>query len=87
MSDNAASYAERLLLTARPDAPEILRGILKIAIGFASLHGVERHYLAHLMSHEDLTTSDLQLRSLIVPYYPVDDVERLFETATSPRFQ
>ena len=80
VSDNAASYAERLLLTARPDAPEILRGILKISIGFASLHGVKRDCLAHLMTHNDLTTSDLQLRSLIVPYYPVDDVERLFET-------
>lgn len=80
VSDNAAPYAERLLLTARPDAPEILRGILKIAIGFASHHGVKRQYLAHLMTHEDLTTSDLQLRSLIVPYYPADDIERLFET-------
>ncbi|NIK00356.1 HNH endonuclease [Xanthomonas cannabis] len=80
VSDNAASYAERLLLTARPDAPQILRGILKIAIGFASLHGVPRRYLAHLMNHENLTTSVSQLRSLIVPYYPVNDVERLFET-------
>ncbi|WP_379608838.1 HNH endonuclease [Pseudoxanthomonas japonensis] len=80
VSDNAAAYAERLLLTARPGAPEILRGILKIAIGFASLHGVQRRYLAHLMSHTDLTTSPSQLRSLIIPYYPVDDVERLFET-------
>lgn len=80
VSDNAASYAERLLLTARPDAPEILRGILKIAIGFASLHGVKRDYLAHLMTHEDLATSVSQLRLLITAYYPVDDVERLFET-------
>lgn len=80
VSDNAASYAERLLLTVRPDAPEILRGILKIAIGFASLHGIQRQYLAHLMIHDELTTSALQLRSLIFPYYPVDDVERLFET-------
>lgn len=80
VSDNAASYAERLLLTARPDAPEILRGILKLSIGFASLHGVKRECLAHLMTHEDLITNALQLRSLIVPYYPLDDVERLFET-------
>ncbi|MBH1553665.1 hypothetical protein I5U12_05730 [Stenotrophomonas maltophilia] len=80
LSDNAASYAERVLLTARPDAPAILRGILKIAIGFASVHGVERRYLAHLMSNKDLTSNASQLRSLIFPYYPVDDVERLFET-------
>lgn len=80
MTSNAAPYAERLLLTARPDAPEILRGFLKIAVGFASLHGVERQYLAHLMTHEDLTADLLKIRSLITPYYPVDDVERLFET-------
>jgi len=80
LSDNAAPYAERLLLPARPDAPEVLRGILKIAIGFASLHGVERKYFAHLMTQDDLTRSELMLRSTIFPYYPVEDVERLFET-------
>lgn len=80
LSDNAAPYAERLLLSARPDAPEVLRGILKIAIGFASLHGVERQYLAHLMTQDDLTRSESVLRLTVFPYYPVDDVERLFET-------
>lgn len=80
LSDNAAPYAERLLLSARPDAPEVLRGILKIAIGFASLHGVERKYFAHLMTQEDLTRSESVLRSTIFPYYPVEDLERLFET-------
>jgi hypothetical protein len=80
LSDNAAPYAERLLLSARPDAPEVLRGILKIAIGFASLHGVERKYLAHLMTQDDLTQSESVLRSTIFSYYPVEDVERLFET-------
>lgn len=80
LSDNAASYAERLLLSASPDAPEVLRGILKIAIGFASLHGVERKYLAHLMTKDDLIRSESELRRTIFPYYPVEDVERLYET-------
>ncbi len=80
LSDNAATYAERLLLSARPDAPEVLRGILKIAIGFASLHGVERSCLAHLMTPDDLTQSEPLLRSTIFSYYPVEDAERLFET-------
>lgn len=80
LSDNAAPFAERLLLATSPDAPEVLRGVLKIAIGFASIHGVARECLAHLMETDDLTRDESILRSTIFSYYPMDDVERLFET-------
>lgn len=80
IGDNAAPYAERLLLTVRPDAPEILRGVLKIAIGFASKYGIERNHIAHLITQGDLITDAVALRSVVFPYYPIDDTERLFET-------
>ncbi|MES1937126.1 HNH endonuclease [Salinisphaera hydrothermalis] len=80
VSDNAAAYAETLLVKASPNSIEVLRGILKIAIGYASHNGVTRESFAHLIEHDDLTDSEMVVRSSVFNYYPTNDIERLFET-------
>lgn len=80
LSANAANYAESLLITASPNSIEILRGVLKIAIGYASHNGIERKTFAHLLIKDNLTNSDALLRSSVFTYYPTSDVERFFET-------
>ena len=80
LSTNAATYAEMLLVTASPNSLQLLRGVLKIAIGYASHNGVTRENFAHFIDHDDLTSSDSLVRSSVFPYYPTNDVERFFET-------
>ena len=80
LSDNAAIYAEKLFLTASPSSTAVLRGVLKIAIGYASHNGIAREVFTHLISKDDLIDSEPVLRSSIFSYYPTDDAERLFET-------
>lgn len=80
LSANAATYAESVLVTASPNSLQVLRGVLKIAIGYASHNGVTRKAFHHLLSQEDLTNSEPLLRASVFSYYPTNDVERLFET-------
>lgn len=84
LSANAAEYAQSLLLTMSPDSIQVLRGVLKIAIGFASHNGVKREVIEHLIiedkGKENLISSEPLLRSIVFPYYPTIDTERLFET-------
>lgn len=80
LSTNAATYAQNLLVPVGPNSKAVLRGVLKIAIGYASWSGVPRKYFEHLLDQEDLTNSDAVLESTVFPYYPTTDAERFFET-------
>lgn len=80
LSTNAAPYAESLLVTASPNSLQVLRGVLKIAIGYASYNGIAREAFEHLLAKDDLTNSEALLRACVFSYYPMSDVERLFET-------
>lgn len=80
LSTNAAIYAESLLVTASPNSIPVLRGVLKIAIGYASHNGIAREVFEHLLAKDDLTNSESLLRASVFSYYPTDDVERLYET-------
>lgn len=80
LSTNAAIYAESLFVTASPNSLQVLRGVLKIAIGYASHNGIAREAFDHLLAQDDLTNSELLLRASVFSYYPTNDVERLFET-------
>lgn len=77
---NAAAYAQSVLVPVSPNSLEVLRGVLKIAIGYASHNGVSRAVFDHLLAQGDLTSSEPILRSSVFPYYPTTDAERLFET-------
>ncbi len=80
LSTNAAIYADSLFVTASPNSLQVLRGVLKIAIGFASYNGVAREAFNHLLDQGDLINSEPLLRASVFPYYPTNEVERLFET-------
>lgn len=80
LSNNAAIYAESLLVPVSPDSTQVLRGVLKIAIGYASHNGIAREFFNHLLAKDDLTNSEPLLRASVFSYYPTNDVERLFET-------
>ena len=80
LSTNAAAYAKNLLVPIKPNSKALLRGVLKIAIGYASSNGVPRQDFEHLLEQDDLTNSDAVLKSVVFPYYPTTDAERFFET-------
>lgn len=80
LSTNAAPFAQNLLVPVGPNSVEVLRGVLKIAIGYASFKGVLRETFEHLLEKDDLTNSEPLLQSTVFPYYPTTDAERLFET-------
>ncbi|WP_374488839.1 HNH endonuclease [Zoogloea sp.] len=80
LSTNAATHAQKLLVPVEPNSKAILRGVLKIAIGYAIWNGVPRNNIEHLLDQDDLTNSDSVLGSTVFPYYPTTDAERLFET-------
>ena len=80
LSTNAAAYAQNLLVSVGPNSKAVLRGVLKIAIGYASSSGVLRQDFEHLLDQDDLTNSDAVLGSAVFPYYPTTDAERFFET-------
>lgn len=80
LSTNAATYAQNLLVPVKPNSKAVLRGVLKIAIGYASSNGVPRQDFEHLLEQDDLTNSDAVLRSAVFSYYPTTDAERFFET-------
>lgn len=80
LSTNAAAYAQNLLVPVGPNSKAVLRGVLKIAIGYASSSGVLRQDFEHLLDQDDLTNSDAVLGSAVFPYYPTIDAERFFET-------
>lgn len=80
LSANAAGYAQSLLVTVSPNSLEVLRGVLKIAIGYASHNGVARKVIDHFLVQDDLTNTEPLLRTSVFSYYPTNDVERLFET-------
>ncbi|WP_170073144.1 HNH endonuclease [Malikia granosa] len=80
LSENAATYAQSLLVPVSPSSVEVLRGVLKIAIEFANHSGVPRAVFKHLLADGDMTNSEALLRSSIFPYYPTTDAERFFET-------
>ncbi len=79
LSTNAAEYAQSRLLPVNPNSIGVLRGVLKIAIGYASYNRVPREILKHLFEQDDLTNSEALLQSSVFPYYPTTDAERLFE--------
>lgn len=80
LSTNAAAYAQNLLVPVKPNSKAVLRGVLKIAIGYASSNGVPRQDFEHLLEQDDLTNSDAVLGAAVFPYYPTTDAERFFET-------
>lgn len=80
LSTNAAAHAQSLLVPVGPNSKAVLRGVLKIAIGYASSNGVPRQDFEHLLDQDDLTDSDAVLGSTVFPYYPTTDAERFFET-------
>jgi len=80
LSTNAAAYAQNLLVPIEPHSKAMLRGVLKIAIGYASSSGVQRQNFEHLLDQDDLTNSDAVLEATVYPYYPTTDAERFFET-------
>lgn len=80
LSTNAAAHVQNLLVPVGPNSKAVLRGVLKIAIGYASCSGVPRKNFEHLLDQDDLTKSDEMLRATVFPYYPTIDVERFFET-------
>lgn len=77
---NAAEYAANLFITVSPNSLQVLRGVLKIAIGYASHNGIAREAFDSLLAKDDLTNSELLLRASVFSYYPTNDVERFFET-------
>ena len=80
LSTNAAAHAQNLLVPVGPNSKDVLRGVLKIAIGYASFCGVPRKDFEHLLAQDDLTNSAPLLESTVFPYYPTTDAERFFET-------
>lgn len=80
LSTNAAAHAQNLLVPVGLNSKAVLRGVLKIAIGYASWAGVPREDFEHLLDQDDLTNSDAVLRSTVFSYYPTTDAERFFET-------
>jgi hypothetical protein len=81
---NIAEHIQKVILQADTDSTALLRGILKISIGFASFHGVKRADIDHLfIGKDDLISAEPALRSIVFSYYPTTDEERLFETEKS----
>lgn len=78
--DNAAAFAQSLLVSVNPNSVDVLRGVLKIAIGYASHNGVLRENFSTFLEKGDLTNSEILLRSRVFSYYPTTIEERLFET-------
>lgn len=53
-----------------------IRGMAKIAIGFASMAGVDRKYL-HLVM--DLKSKEIKKDSLLIPFYPIGALDKIIE--------
>ena len=79
---NVADHVASASIKIATDSPSILRGIMKVALSYASLHGVRRVYLdmaiQALQSAEDDILSDFAWQ-----YFPVGILERIYETTTS----
>lgn len=80
---NVADRIQEVVLRINVGSATLLRGILKIAIGFAAHHGVRRAIMAHLFTGEDLINDHSALNSIIFQYYPTTDEEKLFEIEKS----
>ncbi|ABM04807.1 hypothetical protein Ping_3110 [Psychromonas ingrahamii 37] len=77
---NVASYVNSAVLDINYESPDILRGILKAAIGFASHHGVPNKYLSQLTNVSKLIDSDNFIHNRVWQYYPTTDEEKIYET-------
>ncbi|OCX73463.1 HNH endonuclease [Acidithiobacillus thiooxidans] len=81
---NVAEYIQKIILKVDTTSTALLRGMLKISIGFASLHGVKRADINHLfIGVDDLINDESTLRTIVFPYYPTTDEEMLYETEKS----
>lgn len=72
--------AESITLDLDPNALAILRGTLKIAIGYALHNGIDRTSIAHfIVNDRDITANETLLRDSVQQYHPVGWVEALYE--------
>lgn len=73
-------FVDDIAVSFRPNAFEIARGILKIAISFALDTGVERGVIRHLVADDrDILADEGLVRDTVIPYYPTGWCEALYE--------
>ncbi|HCG8133050.1 TPA: hypothetical protein NJ508_004531 [Vibrio parahaemolyticus] len=80
-SENIADYVKSAELDINYESPELLRGILKIAIGFAAFKGIPDKYLNPLTKSSKLIECDKSISKIIWQYYPTTDEEKIYETS------
>lgn len=81
--DNIAERIQELVLQIDVEAVALLRGILKVALGFAMHQGVARQHVCHLFAGMDLISDPATLAQVVFQYYPTTNAEKLFETEKS----
>lgn len=73
-------FVDDIAIPFRPDAFEIARGILKIAISYALSAGVERRAIRHLVvDNRDIVADERRVRDAVIPYFPTGWCEALYE--------
>ena len=79
MKTNIAEHAEKIFLQVDPESPDLLRGLLKIAIEYAISKGVAPALLKPLLLNGTVTPDTRTLREHVTQYYPTSDEEKLYE--------
>lgn len=75
---NIAPYVESANLGIDYESPIVLKGILKIALGFAFKSGVQPELLSHLTNDSNLVDDD-DIAKIVWQYYPISDEEKIYE--------
>lgn len=76
---NIAEYAEKIFLQVDPESPDLLRGLLKIAVEYAISKDIAPVLLKPLMPNGTVTADTKTLREHVTQYYPTSDEEKLYE--------
>lgn len=82
---NLAPYLSSAHLKLDIENTTFLQGLLKVALGFAFQHGIERNMLEHFFEKNDIlgdyeiTKNEQLLTSCIWQYYPTTNEEKLYE--------
>jgi len=78
LSEDIADYIESANLSLDCNTESILRGILKIAIGFARHCGIPRDLIAHMFKDGEIDP-DTDLKKIVWQYFPTTNEEMLYE--------
>ena len=76
---NIAEYAEKIYLQLDPESPDLLRGVLKIAIEYAISEQIPASAVRDLLPNGEVVATAETLQSLVRQYYPTSEEEKLYE--------